>query len=82
LSLYAKEPDWRYRVTLAAGGELLVDPRDCKRVIDKRTPRSPAVTVWEVRVNGVIRRLWPEDIARIDQEAAVREPRELKRSEA
>jgi hypothetical protein len=68
--MYAKEPTWRYRIRLADGGELFLDPRDCVRVIDSRTkpPNERPETVWEVRVNGVIRRLWPEDIADIEQE--------------
>ena len=68
--LYATPPEWRYRITLAAGDEILADPRDCKRVIDKRYPQSAPETVWEVLVNGVVRRLWPSDIAGIEQEAA------------
>jgi hypothetical protein len=70
MSMYAKEPTWRYRIRLAAGGELVLDPRDCVRVIDSRIPAPNASpqTVWEVRVNGVVRRLWPEDIAGIEQE--------------
>ncbi len=70
MSLYETEPTWRYRVTLAAGGEILAHPRDCRRTIDSRTPPPNEIpqTVWEININGVIRRLWPEDIARIDQE--------------
>lgn len=71
MSLYATPPTWRYRIRLAGGGELVMDPRDCRRVIDSRTkpPNERPVTVWEVTVNGVVRRLWPEDIAGIEQEA-------------
>ena len=70
VSLYEKEPDWRYRITLAAGGEIIAAPRDTRRVIDSRTPppNERPQTVWEVQVNGIIRRLWPEDIAAINQE--------------
>jgi hypothetical protein len=69
--LYEKPPTWRYRIELAEGGQILADPRDCIRVIDSRTapPHERPVTVWEVRVSGLVRRLWPEDIAAIEQEA-------------
>ncbi len=69
MGLYAKEPDWQYRIRLNAGGEIVAAPRDCIRVLDKRTPQASPQTVWEVRVNGVVRRLWPEDIAGIEQES-------------
>jgi hypothetical protein len=69
VSLYATPPTWRYRIRLTAGGEVLVDPRDCRRVIDKRNDAAAPQTVWEVAVDGVVHRLWPEDIAGIEQEA-------------
>jgi hypothetical protein len=68
MSLYAKPPDWRY-VFKTSDGELSLDPRDCRRVIDKRAPQALAETVWELTVNGVVRRYWPEQVQSFDMVA-------------
>ena len=64
-----RDPGFRYVFRLADGGVVQAHPRDAIRVLDKRTPQSDPATVWEVRVNGVIRRLWPEEIVSVEQEA-------------
>lgn len=59
---YVKEPGWRY-VFQTSDGPLDLNPRDCKRTLDKRSEHAPVETVWELTVNGVVRRYWPEQIA-------------------
>lgn len=69
MSHIPRDPGYRYVFRLAAGGVITAHPRDAIRVIDKRHEQAPPVTVWEVKDGGVVRRLWPEDIANVSQEA-------------
>ncbi len=64
-----RDPGFRYVFRLADGEVVHAHPRDAIRVMDRRNDGAPVQTVWEVRVNGVIRRLWPEEIAGVEQEA-------------
>lgn len=66
-----RDPGFRYVFRLADGGSVEVHPRDAQRVIDSRTrpPNERPEVVWEILVNGVVRRLWPEDIVGVEQEA-------------
>lgn len=61
-------PTFRYVFRLADGETLLAEPRQARRTVDRRNDAAPTVTVWEVESNGIIRRLWPEDIVSWAQE--------------
>jgi hypothetical protein len=60
------QPKYRYVFKLADGSVHHLDPRDAKRVVEKRF-HLPEVC-WEVRINGIFRTLWPEDILMWEQE--------------
>lgn len=62
-------PDFRHVFRLRDGEVILVAHRDARRTIDRRSDRAPIETVWEVTMpSGLVRRLWPEEIASWDQE--------------
>lgn len=53
----------RHRFVLHSGEVLEVPGPLARRVIDKRSDRAPAETVWEITLpSGLIRRLWPDEI--------------------
>lgn len=62
------QPRYRYIFKLRDGTTHHLNPRDAKRYIDKRAPGLPPEVCWEVRINGMIRVLWSEDIAEWHQE--------------
>lgn len=62
-------PPFRWRITLRTGDTILVPPNHVKRTLDKRFPNAPPLVVYEVQLpNGLVTRLWPEDIASLEQE--------------
>ena len=61
-------PEFRHVFRLRDGEVLVVPARDARRVLDRRGDGAPVVAVWEVEVRGVVRRLWPEEIAGWDEE--------------
>lgn len=63
-----RDPGFRYVIQTKSHGELTLHPRDAKRTVDKRNPAAAAETVWECTVNGVVLRLWPEEIVKFDMQ--------------
>jgi len=60
---------WIFTLTDAAGGgTITADHRDVKKTLDKRPPFSQPQLVYEVLDGRVWRKLWPEDIQRVEQE--------------
>jgi hypothetical protein len=62
------QPEYRYVFKLSDGTVHNLYPRDAKRVVNMRYQDVPEVC-WEVKINGVVRTLWPEDILKWDQES-------------
>lgn len=63
-----RDPGYRYVFVLTSGETLTVEKRDAKRVVDKRTAMSDPETLWELTVNGVVRRVWMDEITDWRQE--------------
>ena len=62
-------PAYRHVFILTDGETIIVPDYAARRVIDRRSDRAPVQTVWEVTMpSGLLRRLWPEDIASWDNE--------------
>lgn len=62
------QPKYRYVFKLRDGTIHNLEPRDAKRVLDKRAPGLQPEVCWEARINGIVRQLWPEDILMWEQE--------------
>jgi len=60
---------WVFTLTdHAGGGTISIDHRDVKKTLDKRHPNQAPVLVYEVLQGRIWRKLWPEDIQRVEQE--------------
>lgn len=52
----------------AGGGTISCDHRSVKKTLDKRLPGEQPQLVYEVHDGKMWRRLWPNDIVRVEQE--------------
>lgn len=62
------QPKYRHVFKLTDGSSILADPRDVVKTMNRRSALMPPVRVFEIKTNGVVRQLWPEDILTWDQE--------------
>jgi len=60
---------WVFTLTdRAGGGTISQDHRFVKKTLDKRPGQHTPVLVYEVLDGKIWRKLWPEDIQRVEQE--------------
>ena len=65
---FLQQPNYRHVFYLRDGGVIYAVPNDVVKTLDKRFILSQPERVFEVKVNGMWRKLWPSDIAKWDQE--------------
>lgn len=76
------QPPYRHVIKHADGRTIICEPREARRVVDRRRNEDPS-TVWEIvdHTGRVTERLWPEDVLSWDLEALT-PTKELKAEEA
>jgi hypothetical protein len=67
MSGLSRAREFRWKFKLVDGTSLILGPSYVTKVIDRRGEWEQPRLVYEVNVNGIIRRLWPEDIADVEQ---------------
>jgi hypothetical protein len=62
----SRQREFRWQIKTADGETIVAAPSEVERVIDRRGEWEKPRVVYEVKINGIIRRLWPEDITNMD----------------
>ena len=74
-------PNYRDVFTLHDGTVLICGPGEAQRTLDRRGEGARPVTVWELTVRGVVRRVWPNELRSWVREDVTGKPQgELKRT--